>query len=445
MMRKWIALLLAVLLLTACSPSKEAENTAPATETAAETPAPAESEQTAKPEPGEPAEEAEPVWRYPMGTAAGITAELAVVSSVTTRGVCYLLHLTSEREEEVNLNRVELLLNGSCCLEKSNYSVLLPAGELWITLDNINTAAYMLQEPVSALSCTLQSRDKGWEPVTFTAELSPEPAIALRSLPLQGAYASEQLLKENENVRVSLLFLGSLLGGNSSSLYALVRTENLSAAVIPFDIPQMTVNGIAMPVYVDFTELSPGMEVYSLIEISKYTLTDAGIEGISSVGLQIMTDYEENTGSFLFVEGGSWYAVALDCAAADTAEIDTGAPIWEHDGIEIGLLRVENAYGTTINWKLAVTNNSGRDISLSLKAPTINGETVPEGYSGLWLNSASIGNGAVAYRDLTFHDWEGGDAPEISFFVQVFNDGRGRILYTSEECTVIPSMPVEQD
>lgn len=217
-----------------------------------------------------------------------------------------------------------------------------------------------------------------------------------------------------------------------------MRVENLSRETIPYDIPQIILNGVAISPYVDLVEIPAGMEVYSMLEVSGYNLNQAGITEISSVRLQMMTDYGENTGSFAFLDGGSWYDVALDAAAAGSPDFDMGTVIFSENGIEIGFLRVESPRSDTLYWQLAVTNRSGSDISLSALNTAVNGE--PRG--SIWLESTPIGNDASAYRCISWYNWDGGEVPELSFFVQVFNDGRGRILYTAEEPTVIAPRPI---
>ena len=283
-------------------------------------------------------------------------------------------------------------------------------------------------------------------PKDFEPRVVYEPTLSMR--------AEEQVLREDENVRITLTNLGKIVDDSTyEALSGVVRVDNLSGAEIPVYVQGIKINGYYFEVYGSSRgDIPAGHSVYIGFYCSSSDLEEAEITEIEAIDLQIMTSEEENTGTVYGSSGGKWYSVIL--AEHGTGTVDTGAgiPVYEDDYIRVELTGAEavwNEYTFTdpsghYEWRFTFINKTDKGLDITFEDFMVNGEPDTGETGSSYVMVTELGADART-NDRVWHSTEEQTPlPELAFRVMVKSAGGGTLYNYSEEYVTITQDMVQQ-
>ncbi len=168
------------------------------------------------------------------------------------------------------------------------------------------------------------------------------------------AVAKEQVVFENEKIRLTLLCAGSL-HSDDSSLYMTYKVENLTQQEQVVAISAATLNNVCTKMNSPVT-VPGGCYSYLISDISKYRLEPATNPSIET--LKILLGVRKNNNWASYTYDYYWFDVKLDTHGTANP-VQKGITVWEKNGI-----RIENFPGES-SWKFTVFNETEHDIKVS--------------------------------------------------------------------------------
>ena len=272
-------------------------------------------------------------------------------------------------------------------------------------------------------------------------------------LPFHGAFAGEQILVDNELVRIRLIGAGR----RSDSLYseklaAVIEVENKTFEEIPVGVYGLDLNGLYKD---DFSQtgILPGRSVrYLSVEYRDSSLSDEPpIGSVGRLSLLILTNWADNTGTKAAPFGGNWYPVRLTESSDQEYTLEHGAPIYDEKDIRIELRSIEESFSSygeigkkDYAWYLTITNGTKQNIEIDLVDCMVDGEKI--GNLDMLLSEDRVGAGTSVYSRISQRNRDAQKIPVISFRLRFLSMGSGEILYESDEAVEIrPEMVPEKE
>ena len=175
--------------------------------------------------------------------------------------------------------------------------------------------------------------------------------------PAMDAMAKEQILVENDFIRLTLIAAGHLDSTWSNDLTMTFKLENLSQHSQTVSIKGAAVNDFFETMFCN--EILPaGCITYMYGSISEYGIKDYVGNSIETLTLLIETQGQEDW-IWRSVEQ-QWVPVTLE-KSGKAIPFDAGTTLWESAGVKIG----NRGYNEISNsWMLTLTNDSEKDVSL---------------------------------------------------------------------------------
>ena len=254
-----------------------------------------------------------------------------------------------------------------------------------------------------------------------------------------GATASEQILYEDEKLKLTLMEWGQD-PSRDSYISAIVCFENNSEESIPVMVSGMGLNGIYFDGSDPVNFLKPGQKSYATYSILCSDVEDEGITSISEVSLLILTDESQNTGIVNY-DGGVWYPVVLDEQGDVQKDFAEGEVLYEDEDVRISYIGQEKREWTDgggyYKWNLAVVNNSDENVRVAMIDVLVDGtpkDTWETNNQVIYLASADVPAHSNRYIEISasYYD-ELLPQPEIQFRFQLRTMSGGSVIATSEE------------
>ncbi len=463
-MKKTILFLLLFfcLLLSACAAGTETAQPAqsPAAESsAAPEPAPeaapepvqadpSPSPEQQPPEPKAPEEKIEGI--FPLLDQDGVRLELVIYRNAETMATELALWMyLEEPDADVTCTVTEPVLNGSVLLREDYRSWGDDAVQRFqLDVGSLFARGILSPEHLESFSCHVQRfawnqnytekiiyLDTDCE-VTIPEGFRPDYVF----LDCLGARAGEQVLCDDENMRVTLLGLGNPPWEDAGRMGFLLQAENLSDTSLPFKISGLSANGAFCSFYGDSTVMLPGTVSYMYSELYYNSFTEAEITQIQDLALLLLTNDSENTGAFT-VSGGSWYPVELIGSSGEGEAPEILEPIFENDWIRVGLVemdehapfREDGEY--SYSWRLVVENISDTDLELNRYREE--NESLPE----FFFSEGKIRAGGWRYMTLTTYVPNGTPRPALYVRFVAHTLGGGKLLFLENTPIRLPTEP----
>ncbi len=372
----------------------------------------------------------------------GLKGNLIVCKDSKDGEILYALHITNEKEEAYNflLNKVEI--NKEVQYEYEKYINLGPQEETYVTLDTLNSCAKIANiEKIDSLTFYFIDGKNGDDPNErfYTVEIKTPITPGVVHASYKKGRADEQVLVDNEQIRITLLGLGNYLSKETVKLMeGLVLFENKSEDILPIGVMGIRINYMDYDVVCKSMSLNPGES--SFINFYVVENNRNSIQSISNISLLILSKEEEITGT-VRAEGGSWYDVTLSEAVDEKEMIIEGEKIFDENDIQIYYQGQQvNTYNSenrgTYIWDFLVINNSEEDIEVHFKNEKTNGK---EAENSLIQMDHEVGTKGKRHIQLWYHYKDGQERPIIQFTLQFRSRGGGSILYQSEKEYVFKS------
>ena len=259
--------------------------------------------------------------------------------------------------------------------------------------------------------------------VLVPADFAPGPVF----LPFMGALAEEQLLLDNEQLRVTLLGLGFSPEEYVEKLCCQLRVENRSGETLPFLIKGMAVNGSFFEASSPLVNLSPGTLSFPCVSLSSSTLEDRGIDSIGELSLWLRAGEAAQGGAFID-SPGSWYPVVLSRSGQAGGEPSYERILYEDDLVRIAFSGADSfSYDgkTTYCCRLIVWNFSDLDLYLVSRSEPWLFCKVGAGY---WTQ-------CTVFRTVP----DGTPCPEAPLFFDIMTEGGGAILVANLGPVLLPA------
>ena len=392
---------------------------------------------------------------FPLMDESGVSIRLYDVRQFDNGARKVFFRITNTREESVRVTMQDFCLNGTIYMEntgskevKAGQSVDYEALFLSYAFTEAGRDGAVLSEFRMKLKVVAGQRGRetvlfddicaAQYPEGYTPQMVCEPAFS--------ALAKEQILLEDDDVRVTLEALGCYAGSDPSwPLQGIVKVENLSNSTIPVYLQNCRLNGYTIKAEGGAGgRLSGGSTLYIAFKCSKRNLSSSRITAISDVALQIMTSESENTATTQSHAGGTWYPVVLSEYGIQEGAPEEGELLYEDEYVRIGLLGQSAEYSkyssqTQFQWELSFVNKKDMDLEIRFSDFYIDGVKEDTSLLYAYVMEAVVGAGArTNHRMLHFVD---GDQPlpEVSFRVRVQAAGSGALYnYSEKRVTIKP-------
>lgn len=196
--------------------------------------------------------------------------------------------------------------------------------------------------------------------------------------PSRGAFATEQVLCENEYFRLSLLTLGDYRAySEEQDIYAGFKIENISEYMLYPSIQGLVLDGVFLQSTGGPDWVHPGCTAYFTTHIGHDDLQRANLTDIRDV--KVVMRFDQNytilgLGGFAQIQQ---FPVKLSQSGAGS-KVPTGDQvIFEENGVRIRML-LYSADEWANDWYVVVENNSDLDICLAPTNCVINGQEVSD-------------------------------------------------------------------
>ena len=360
-------------------------------------------------------------------------------------GTRYFVDVENFGEDTVKLSvEGDILLNGTIHVE-SNVSLRIRPNDFMYeelsfglaettnVLKNLETLQFTINLVNNRSGRTL------WPEQTFLVDMSQAPSADMESsyrttlcfdYPFMGAIAQEQILCETEQMRLTLLGVGSAVENNTrTSCDFYFRAENLSDKDSNISLEGIVINGQFFELYGD-DSVSAGKEKYFSAWFDGSTLKNQKTTGIHS--LEFLVSISEEDQTWFREMPRMWCPVTLQ-QAADPQSGLSGKLLWEEQGVRLSLLEFDPQGG---QWLLLVENNTDQDISLNAVDASYDGIPSGSGWS-IYLYEGALGAGQTTVCSVRIFDVGDDDLTsvpkEISFRPQVRSFYETQVLFTSDE------------
>lgn len=299
---------------------------------------------------------------------SGIEVYLSVEKEWNGESI-YAFKIKNNCDYNIRVTGESLLINDNLYENNPIYLTLEPgkfvADEILLTdvLPELND----LKRIRFSMSAEDEERNTIFEDVLVSVDMTDAWPLGTKELdvfkltkPAMDAIATEQVVFENENVRISLICAGGLYS-NDVSFYMTYKVENLTQQEQEVRVEAVTVNNVCIRKFAGVT-VPGGCYSYMVYYVSKYSLEPIVSASIETIGI-LFGIQKRNSWTF---SGYDYYWADIELDSHGTAgPISKGNKVWEKDGIRIECFEDENS------WDLVVYNGTERDIKvMTILEPT---------------------------------------------------------------------------
>lgn len=283
----------------------------------------------------------------------------------------------------------------------------------------------------------------------FDIQVDSNESSAYNLQPYMDAVALTQNVLNDESVAIDLVGLGSF-GDSPTSLKGLLHIMNKTDEEQFFSLNACVINKLCFdfPHAADIC-IKANTDYYYDFYITQNSITDTGINSISSVSLLMLTSESENTGiSGEKLKGGQLYDVELyQKGNGGTPQID-GELLYDANDIKVYFVGAEakeyNGYSTDFYTYVCVQNNTDKNISFGFSDSKLNGVSCREGGNELRRDDMSYTNrstsdniippGCCIKRPIILYEWAEIKLPcKAAFKLDFYTAGGGELICRSDE------------
>ena len=257
--------------------------------------------------------------------------------------------------------------------------------------------------------------------------------------PYRQARAEEQLLHDDENVRVRLLAMGDMYLSFGGELGIVLEITNNASRPVSYELLGAEVNGMYIECLDRAPKLDPGGVRLFYSSISRSDLDEQQVFAVNS--FSVLLSETEKTGIRVPADRLVWYPVELSLAAPQEPEPSLGTVLYSRDGLSIGQRGVHESEpwfsGDNIlyYWDMAIRNDTDEDISVDFVNVQIDGVPEPEDPFSDEPHLAGdtlidVGAHCTRYVSCFISLPSDSERPRISFCFSVFTIDRSELLYS---------------
>lgn len=316
------------------------------------------------------------------------------------------------------------------------YETLELSDDMWMAnLQTVSTLDFQIDIYDSETDEFFVENEKVYVGVTNMLETS------LNVIPIRGAYTENQIVVENDEIRVVVEYLGNLENYiyNSENFTLMYYVENLSDKDISFECTGIAINGTTMDAYGSAT-ISPEARWYGETTMSGSDLDENGIESIYSVDMCVLVNGD------MYQDSGEWYPVnLLQQASKEKVDVKDGDVIYDKDGIKVIYLYTEEKHyewsdETNQYWKFYIINESEHSIGIDLIDGESNGKKIDEdsASNSIYMMDSEVGAGQsrMAYIDVYDDSYE--EFPtEMKFRLFIVDTYTNEVIDKTDEMCVV--------
>ena len=309
---------------------------------------------------------------------------------------------------------------------------------------------------VTSISGSARAIYMGGEPADdqydFDEQVDSEGSGAYNLQPYMDALALTQNLMSDETLVIDLIGLGDF-GGLSTSLMGILHITNNSSEDQIIAMSACAVNNICFEENDADICVKAGTDYYYNFYVSKYDITNAGIDSISSIGLLLLTDESENTAiQGEHIRGGRLYNVELYKKGNGGTPTINGNVIYDDNGIKAyvvgGEAQTHDGFPTDFYCYVMVENNTEENISVGYSDTKLNGVSCQKGGNSLrradwsYSNGSNVGGiippGCYMRKSVWLYDKDNAvQVPcTVSFKMDFTTAGGGELLFRSDEISI---------
>lgn len=382
--------------------------------------------------------------------------EFSLIAVEVTGKIKYTLELRNRSASTLDLRAYSLLCNDRIICNSSDYigAMTVPPGQSswfssWMDLGTAELVGDLTQLKKIQFNVLIRDAINGTSLLPWTQfEISlsdslsqqfsaRQEQIPFSAEPLYGARAEEQVLADNEEMKVTLLGLGTLTDADLMTPQYVLRVENKTDGPLTLSMEGMALNSIY---FAGGSKLTlPGHHTgYLSGTVPIYDLSDMDITQIYSVQLLISTVTNDS------IAGGFskpvWYALELAEQGALQPFREAGTVIYEKDGVRIALDLEEYFYSGSADptFRMTVYNGSQQNILPKIRNVTVNGIPVSENDTELSIFFIDGGCGPAQYGSgILFCDRDGGQKQTLTFNIQLMDINEEYVLYTDTKTVTL--------
>lgn len=264
-------------------------------------------------------------------------------------------------------------------------------------------------------------------------ELCPEWLSEYRDFtkPSRQCLATEQVLCQTENVRITLMGLG----GNelSTDIRMAFKVENLSSESWFYgQLLGITLDNVYFSAVGPEMAVPPGCILYFDAGVNDETLERSNVTSVSKATVTMRIDQHATMlgmGGFSSIER---YPVELSQKGSGSIFPTGGRVLFDENGVRIKLLSYEED-DYSWNWYVSVENNSNADISIDMTQATINGTAYSDDDDiGHAVYDGEIGAGERTVSRFAFITFDPFELEQMSFRLRFMDMTKQKTLYVGD-------------
>ena len=372
----------------------------------------------------------------------GITVALGIVQQYGSD--IYTIAAANETDEDITVTISDLHINGNIlCQEGYNTSFTIAAGEVNFSsggLDFGDIIELPFPDPLQHMGFTMDivqtntkktllhhqsvdvmlSQDVGFIPTDSWASSCDF------TTPILGFHAPEQVLSENENLRITLLGIGG-----DRNLCCGLKIENLSRQAQHLQMEGFVLDGVYIPCSSSTITVPVGFTYYLTSYLWDSDLTQYHISDIKDVTLCLRFPEDANILSFGGFSALQWIPVQADMRGSGSP-FPTGNPVlYNENGIRISLLKYEQRMDSHY-WYATVENNTDKDISIDLHNVMIDGQLDENtSYPAFFVHDSAVGAHQKTVCYFSPSSLDPIDLQNVEFSIRIMDFTREKILQES--------------
>ncbi len=238
--------------------------------------------------------------------------------------------------------------------------------------------------------------------------------------PIFDAWAQEQVLMDNDQMKVTLMGLGGRVPADeweaflgNREINATVCVENRTDEFLPIGLLGMCADGRFVSAVGDSDRIPPHCRVYQSISILGHKLEETGMTSMESISLLLQQDVY----SALYTGGTRSELICCPVVLSQrgTAQpMPKGQKLLEENGIRVSLLSTE-VTASSHNWLVLIENTTDNAYRVELTDPswkvisaTFGDETAP------YISDGQVGPHQYTVAEIIFYYGEGVELPQDS-------------------------------
>ncbi len=251
--------------------------------------------------------------------------------------------------------------------------------------------------------------------------------------PSRGMYASEQVLCETEDYRVTLLAMGTEAEPiGEPDLRLGLKIDNLSEAEIYPTLQGVVLDGIFRGSLGGPNCIQPGCTAYVAARVDEDDLNNAYLTDIRDAQIVMRFDQNYTTlglGGYSRIEQ---YPVQLSQAGQGSPLPTEGEIVFDEHDVRIRMLRYEASQWSD-EWFVLVENNSDQDICLSAINSVINGQALDDtSFDGAAIYDATIPARQKSIARFSLIHFGDVDLKDMSFDILIQDFTKQKVLFAGE-------------